>query len=239
MRERYDQVAAAHYAAYRPPLHSLILQRVFSEAEFFDVGLDVGCGTGYSAIALAAHSAHVYGVDLSPAMLRQAAPHEKVSYHSGSAEGIPLPEHAVDVVTFAGSLSYTDRAATGAELRRVCRGGAIAVAYDFEIRLEEVLQRFGVEPQAQNSAYDHQANVSEIAGFELLDVGSGRVRLTLTASELAHLLLSDSNRFDRFAEGFGVPDPFPKLRSELDQDNAERRLEADIYYSKHRVIGAG
>jgi ubiquinone/menaquinone biosynthesis C-methylase UbiE len=56
MRERYDQVTAGHYAAYRPALHSLILRRVFSDADSFDVGLDGGCGTGHSAIALAAHA---------------------------------------------------------------------------------------------------------------------------------------------------------------------------------------
>jgi ubiquinone/menaquinone biosynthesis C-methylase UbiE len=172
-------------------------------------------------------------------MLRQAALHEKVGYHSGSAEHIPLPEHTVDVVTLAGSISYTNRAAAGAELRRVCRGEAIAVAYDFEIRLDEVLQHLGVEPQAQNSAYDHRVSFSEIAGFEVLDVGSERVRLEPTTTELAHLLLSDSNRFDGLAKALGVPDPLPALRKELEQENAESGLEADIYYTKHRVVGSG
>jgi ubiquinone/menaquinone biosynthesis C-methylase UbiE len=237
MRERYDQVTAAHYAAYRPSLHPLILRRVFSDAEFFDVGLDVGCGTGHSAIALAAHCGRVYGVDPSPVMLRQAARHEKVGYHGGSAEHIPLTEHTVDVVTFAGSLSYTNRAAAGAELRRVCRGDAIAVAYDFEIRLDEVLQNLGVEPQAQNSAYDHRVNFSEIAGFEVLAVGSERLRLQPTTTELAHLLLSDSRRFDGLVKAFGVPDPFPALRKELEQENGAGGLDADIYYTKHRVVG--
>jgi hypothetical protein len=44
--ERYDSTSARHYAAFRPPLHSLILERVIGPSESFQVGLDIGCGTG-------------------------------------------------------------------------------------------------------------------------------------------------------------------------------------------------
>src|SRR5690625_4484968 len=70
--ERYDANAAAHYAAYRPPLHAMILGRVLTGNASFDIGLDIGCGTGYSAVALAKYCKFVYGIDPSPSMLNRA-----------------------------------------------------------------------------------------------------------------------------------------------------------------------
>ena len=49
--EHYDSFTAMHYAAYRPPLHEVILDKTIEGK--FDLGLDVGCGTGTSSIALA------------------------------------------------------------------------------------------------------------------------------------------------------------------------------------------
>jgi SAM-dependent methyltransferase len=238
MTERYDEIAAAHYAAYRPPLHQMILRRVLSPQETFSVGLDVGCGTGYSAIALAEHCELVYGIDPSPSMLRRAAPREGVIYLQGAAERIPLPNHAVDIVTFAGSLFYADAAAAGEEIRRVSREGAIVVAYDFEILLEEVLRRFGMERSVKESDYDHRVNLSGAFGFEELLVGSDRIALDVTGAELAHLLLSDSHRLDQFAKRYHTSDVFPELLEDLQSEIEGVALEADIYHSKYRILVA-
>ena len=110
MSARYDDVAAAHYAAYRPPLHDLILRRALGADASFPTGVDVGCGTGRSTVALAARCGRVYGVDPSPAMLAAATAHEGVTYLAGRAERLPLADGLADVVTFAGSLSYADPA---------------------------------------------------------------------------------------------------------------------------------
>jgi SAM-dependent methyltransferase len=233
--ERYDPTAAAHYAAYRPPLHQLILGRVLGEGASFGVGLDVGCGTGYSAAALADYCARVYGIDPSLAMLREAPPREKVVYLGGAAERIPLPDRSVEIATFAGSLFYADVDAAGAEMRRVGGDGALVVAYDFEILLDGVLRRCGVDPEAVESDYDHRANFSGVAGFVELEVGSERVGLRVSPSELAHLLLSDSHRYDQLAKRYGAPDPFPALAAEIRSMGDPARIEADIYYSKYRI----
>jgi hypothetical protein len=44
--KQYDSAVAAHYAAFRPPLHRPILERLIRPGETFSVGLDVGCGSG-------------------------------------------------------------------------------------------------------------------------------------------------------------------------------------------------
>ncbi len=59
----YDDQIARHYAAYRPPLHQLIINEAL-ENQLFEVGLDIGCGTGCSAIALADRCRQVFGVDI-------------------------------------------------------------------------------------------------------------------------------------------------------------------------------
>jgi SAM-dependent methyltransferase len=233
--ERYDPTAAAHYAAYRPPLHQLILERVLGKGASFGVGLDVGCGTGYSAVALADHCARVYGIDPSQAMLSEAAVHERVSYLGGAAERVPLPDRSVEVVTFAGSLFYADVEAAGEEVRRVGGEGAVVVAYDFEILLDEVLRRCGVDPEAVESDYDHRASFSGVGGFTALAVGSERVGLQVSPFELAHLLLSDSHRYDQLATRYHASDPFPSLSQEIRSMDDPATIEADIYYSKYRI----
>jgi SAM-dependent methyltransferase len=233
MAERYDTTAAAHYAAYRPPLHQLILRRALAE-DAFVVGLDIGCGTGHSSIALAAYCQRVYGVDPSSAMLRQATTDPRVTYLEGAAERIPLPDRSVDVLTFAGSLFYADTEVAAAEVRRVCRGGGVIVTYDFELLLAELLRCIGIEPEAAGSDYDHRANLSGASGLQEEEVGRARVAVPVEATELAHLVLSDSTRFDRIASRYRTPDPFPALVRELRSLSDPPTVEADIHYSRYR-----
>jgi SAM-dependent methyltransferase len=212
--DRYSPTVAAHYAAYRPPLHARILARVLGDRGPFDVGLDVGCGTGRSAVALAAHCARVYGVDPSPAMLAEATAHDRVTYREGTAEALPLPDRSVDVVTLAGVLPHVDRTAAARALRRVCRPGALVVPYDFAVHLEDVVAALDVTLPAP-SDYDHAANLSDVDGFTEHTVGREDVDLTVTAAELAHLLLADRDRHEALARTLDAADPFPGLRARL------------------------
>ncbi|HUQ97829.1 MAG TPA: class I SAM-dependent methyltransferase, partial [Gemmatimonadaceae bacterium] len=190
MSERYDDAAAAHYSAYRPPLHSLILGRVLRRGRSTAVGLDVGCGTGHSAIALAEYCANVYAFDASPPMLARAAKDDRVAYFAGRVEKLPIQNHAVDLVTFAGSLFYVNRDATGVEIRRVCSRNAQVIVYDFEILLDEILQRCGIDPQSAGSKYDHGVNFSGDPGFAEVIVTNERLSVEMSALELTHILLS-------------------------------------------------
>ncbi|GAB5536885.1 MAG: hypothetical protein Rubg2KO_31340 [Rubricoccaceae bacterium] len=235
MTERYDQAAAAHYAAYRPPLHSMILSRVLPADDRYGTGLDVGCGTGVSAVALAAFCKRVIGVEPSASMLNQATPHEQVTYLSGAAADLPLPDHSVDVVTFAGVLHYADSEATRAEIRRVARAGALVVVYDFEVLLESLLREHGVEPTASPSDYDHRANLLGASGFVEQVAESKRVEMAMTYEHLAHVLLSDSNHFDPFARRYETQDPFPRLVDALRVTGREPTVAATLFYASYTV----
>lgn len=235
MTERYDRIAAGHYAAYRPPLHQVILRSVLLPEELFSVGLDLGCGTGCSAVALAQYCACVYGVDPSLSMLAEATAHEKVVYLAGTAERIPLPEHSVDIVTFGGSLHYADTEATSEGIRSVCRQDATVLAYDFRIRLGPVSERLGLDPQGHESDYDHRANFSGVYGFTERQLESQRVRVGMSAPDLAHLLLSDSYRLDRLGNRYNAADVFPALVTELQTVCVDLAIDADLYYARYRV----
>lgn len=108
MTERYDGETAAHYAAYRPPLHERILEGLVESDEEFSSGLDLGCGTGCSSVALRKYCERVCGVEVSREMLELARAHEGITYHVGSAGDLErLPGNPFDVVSFAGSMFYT------------------------------------------------------------------------------------------------------------------------------------
>ena len=238
MSESYNQAVAFHYSSYRPPLHEMILGSVLAGEERFSTGLDVGCGTGYSALALAKFCSHVYGVDPSQSMLEEANPHEKITYQLGVGEALPLPNNLVDVVTFAGSLFYAKSEHLANELIRVCRAQAIIIPYDFEVLIDDVLLQFGIDLKKAESDYDHEINFSGNANFIEIIVGAEQINLEVTATELAHILLSSSLRYEAFAEKYGVLDPFLGLVQEIEAMNRQQRmLRVNTYFSKYQING--
>lgn len=237
MTERYDSTAARHYAAFRPPLHRLILDRVIRPHESFPVGLDVGCGTGYSAVALTKYCDRVFGLDPSRSMLDVAQTHPKITYLQGSGDALGQQlTQAVDLVTFAGSLFYakTDRLRT--ELVRACPPGGTIIVYDFEVLLHEVMAELGTDSPAIASDYDYAVHLSDWAEFTAETRGVERLWLDVTGHEMAHLLLADSNRYDAFVRRFPNSDPFESLVGYLENLRVKRGLEADIYFTRYRVV---
>lgn len=238
MTERYDSTAARHYAAFRPPLHALILDRLMDANESFGVGLDVGCGTGYSAVALTKYCERVYGLDSSQSMLEAAQKHPQITYLYGSSESLnQLPVQAFDIVTFAGSLFYTKSDSLRSELLRVCPPGGTILVYDFEILLNEVMTAVGIDIPVGTSNYDHRVNFSSWAEFMTETSGAERVRLEVTENQMAHLLLSDSNHYDGFLKRFPNGDPYEPLVDWLKNSARAVHLDADIYFTRYRVLG--
>jgi len=100
-----------------------------------DTVLDLCCGTGDVALALARRGATVTGIDFSHAMLdvarRRHAP-TGVQFIHGDAMQLPFPDASADIVTVASGLrnvADVDRAL--AEWRRVLRPGGRLVVLEF------------------------------------------------------------------------------------------------------------
>lgn len=233
MTELYDQRVAAHYQAYRPPLHELILQRLLDDSEGFDFGLDVGCGTGRSTIALKAYCSEVMGLDPGQDMLDRCEATTGISYVRGQAASTGLPNNSVDLVSFAGSLFYCKSQALIVELQRICRPGASILVYDFEVQLESVLSQLGLE--ATKSSYEHETNFSDAAGLEQRTVEIEGINLETSSAELNHIILSDSHRYMALeSQPGGAEGVLARLDALADADG-RHRLEVTLYYARYLI----
>lgn len=235
MSEKYDEATANHYSAYRPPLHKMILKKVISINEKFGNGLDIGCGTGYSAIALAKYCSHVYGIEPSKSMLKEAISHENISYLQGSGDSLPVPDNSINIVTFAGSLFYTKSNELIKELGRVCLDKSVIIIYDFRILLDDILNHFNIVPSNTFSNYDYEVNFNDHAHFTNIIAHKEQINLTIGAENLAHIMLGDSNIYSAFVKKYNVTDPFQVLVKELKTVNTEWALKVNIYFSKYQI----
>ena len=126
---------AAGYAANRPAVHPLVLDRLRTWQAGAPVALavDVGCGAGLSTRPITSLARHAVGFDPAESMVRMA---QRVvptcAFLTAAGEAMPFADGTVNLLTAAGSLNYTrDLDAVWAEAARVLvPGGALAV-YDF------------------------------------------------------------------------------------------------------------
>ncbi len=236
MTERYDNAAATHYSAFRPPLHSLILERMVRGTESFRAGLDIGCGTGYSAVALAKYCHRVVALDPSQAMLDKAQSHPSVSYICRSGDDLTqLPMHAFDVASFAGSLFYTKTNRLRHGLLHACKPGATVLVYDFEIHLADILSEITGNCPPPASGYNHAANFSDWPEFVAARCDRERLPLNASEQQIAHLLLADSKNYDAFAKRFPDGDLFRSLVDRLTTRSKKVLLHADIYFARYSL----
>ena len=103
--------------------------------------LDLCCGTGDVAFALAQRGANVTGMDFSEEMLKVAAARQQKNPKSetrnpkfvqGDAQQLPFAENSFDIVTVAYGLRNLESWERGLEeMRRVAKPGARLVVLDF------------------------------------------------------------------------------------------------------------
>jgi len=110
--------------------------------------LDVACGPGLVALALAESAGHVTGLDLTPAMLdkarelQQRAGLSNLSWDLGRADALPYPDDSFDAVLTRFSFHHlTDPPRALAEMVRVCRpGGRVVVSDVFTTTAEQAAE---------------------------------------------------------------------------------------------------
>ncbi|NNG00142.1 MAG: class I SAM-dependent methyltransferase [Desulfobacteraceae bacterium] len=236
MTNEYSNTVAKHYAAFRPALHEVILRRLIRPSDRFSIGLDVGCGTGYSAVALAAYCSRVFGLDPNQPMLDKATIHPKISYVKGYGDDMcVLGQDRFDVVSFAGSLSYTKTNKTKSELLRTLALDGVVLVYDFQVFIDDLTASLGMFCCSASLDYNFAENLCDWPEFTSEVVGTDRVLLQLSAQEAAHILLANSDRYQLFQEKFPDTDPFCGLTGYIRRLGGKPQLNADIYFARHSL----
>lgn len=102
-----------------------------------DRAIDLACGPGSVACALAEHAAHVVGLDATPAMLEQARALAgtrglaNVEWREGSVYAAPFPDGSFDAVTCRFAFHhFQDPSAAFAEMVRLAAPGGRIVLCD-------------------------------------------------------------------------------------------------------------
>jgi SAM-dependent methyltransferase len=124
--------AAQRYAAARPYFHPIVAARIlaFADAPRFGRALDVACGTGQSARAIADIADEVDATDISPEMVAEATPHDRVRYHIGPAERLSFSDKQFDLVTVGLAFHWFDQAKFLGEAARVLKPDGWLVGYN-------------------------------------------------------------------------------------------------------------
>jgi ubiquinone/menaquinone biosynthesis C-methylase UbiE len=119
---------AAYYVTSATHTDQQVLDRVVELAapRPTDRALDVGTGTGHTALALAPHVASVQGLDLTPEMLAEAAilqqqrGTENVTWVLGDVSRLPMDDDSFEIVVCRRAAHhFTDMPLAMAEMRRV------------------------------------------------------------------------------------------------------------------------
>ena len=182
-REGYDLWAALYDAEDNAliALEGPLLLRLLGDVRGLDL-LDVGCGTGRHALALAAAGARVTALDFSPGMLATARAKpgaERIDFRTHDlAAPLPAADATFDRVLCALVLDHiADLPALFGELARVARpGGAVCVSVMHPaMNLRDVEARF-TDPatgrQVRPRSFPHR-----VSDYVMAALGAG-LRLT-------------------------------------------------------------
>ena len=155
---RMTRTAAAHHQVVvdqfgkqaacfaRLPGHEEATRLLIETAEFEpnDDVLDVACGPGLVACAVARHVRHVAGIDLTPAMIEQARELQSrlglsnLEWHTGDAAGLPFATNRFSAALTRYSLHHVlDPLRFLSEMVRVVRPGGRVVVADLILPAEQ------------------------------------------------------------------------------------------------------
>ncbi|KAG8122755.1 hypothetical protein E2320_018434 [Naja naja] len=139
-----DKDHAAFYKKYRislqENLRAVILEFLEKKVKCFQLGVDVGCGSGQNTLLLAKYFEKVVGTDVSEAQIeeaKQAAHPLNVSYLACPAEELPFEDNSVDLITAFSAVHWFD-------------------IHRFIKEMDRILKPSGCFVQAQLLPYTHE-----------------------------------------------------------------------------------
>jgi ubiquinone/menaquinone biosynthesis C-methylase UbiE len=235
MTHEYDQITAFHYSAFRPSLHLMILKECLEEGKEFSYGLDVGCGTGQSSIALTNFCNKVIGIEPSKEMLQKSIKHPRIEYSQYNKKYFDFSDNYFDLVTFAGSLYYAKSQTLLDEVVRVTKSASKIIIYDFELSVDVILEKLNLEIGfEQKLHYDHQVNFDDLykEHIKVKKEFKNYLSSEISISNLSHLLLSSKDNYSVLLKSLGKENLYNKVSHKLHSIfKAENILIDAITYS--------
>jgi ubiquinone/menaquinone biosynthesis C-methylase UbiE len=159
-----------------------------------DAALDVACGPGLLACALARRVSHATGIDLTPAMLEQARRNQReqgidnVSWNCGDVTAMPYRDHTFDIATCRFAFHHFPLPLPVLrEMRRVCRPGGRVLVVD-SAPAEAKADAFNAMEQLRDPSHTRAMPVEELSSLfseaGLPEPQVERTRLPLDLNEL-------------------------------------------------------
>jgi SAM-dependent methyltransferase len=198
--------AAERYVAGRPYYHPIVIERIrkfLSLDEPLARALDIGCGTGFSTVALKEIAREIVGVDASAEMVALAQKEARIEYFTASAERLPFTEDEFELMTISQAFHWLDREKFLREAKRVLRAGGWLVVYDnyFSGQVEEnadfqtwylesYLRKYPPPPRTRPA---FSAEDSESAGFRLMGQEYYQNSLNFSVETFVDYLVTQSN----------------------------------------------
>jgi ubiquinone/menaquinone biosynthesis C-methylase UbiE len=205
MSARHDAVTVEQFTKQAEPfaaLHTLRtdaeIVRLMCEAARPRPGaavLDVACGPGLVALALAESAGHVTGLDLTPAMLDKARELQRrggrpnLSWVLGRADALPYPRASFDAVVTRFSFHHlTEPAKALAEMVRVCRPGGRVVVCDVYMTTAEQAAEYDRLERLRDPSHVRALPLEELRALlrqaGLADVSEAFARLPMALGQL-------------------------------------------------------
>jgi ubiquinone/menaquinone biosynthesis C-methylase UbiE len=184
--------------------------------------LDVACGPGIVACAVALQGAHVTGVDLTPAMLDQARQRQRslnlkdVVWQVADATRLPFAEGSFDVVLTRYSLHHMpDPLRALREMQRVCRKDGRVVVID-------------ATPSADTQA-----------AYDRMEILRDRSHVSALTLDQLRSMGREAGLAELHIDGYRLEALLSTLADEEDMPALMQLLEADISSAENRTgVGA-
>ena len=241
MIEEYDHITAYHYAAYRPSLHLVILKNCLVTDDKLLLGLDVGCGTGQSCIALSEFCENVIGIEPSKEMLSKSINHPNVTYRYYNKTDFNFADNYFDLITFAGSLYYAKSQRLLDEVIRVSKNQTKVIVYDFELLIDVFIEKMKItKGKGQDITYNHEENFDGLNNKNVnLDKQlNSKLTITISINNIAHLLLSSKENYKLLQGKFGGQRLHNKVIQELYAlyNSYELTVDANTFATIYTVV---
>lgn len=127
----YDDVFPRHVAEHYIDKRTRLIKDLLPMGGLV---LDVGCGTGQLAAAIAAEGYDMFGVDLSASMIAKARQRGLAGTYAGVTTALPFADNSFDLALTVATLHHLETpervAATVSEMARVVKHGGFVVLWD-------------------------------------------------------------------------------------------------------------